>query len=85
MIYVIGASGKIDNRIIPVEVKSGHNSKLRSLHLFMDEVDHQTAIRMWSGNYSIDKVKTPKGKTFTLYNIPFYYSGIVETLLNKIH
>ena len=74
-----------DNRIIPVEVKSGHHSKLRSLHLFMDEVDHQTAIRVWSGNYSIDKVATPKGKTFNLYNIPFYYAGILETLLTKIH
>jgi len=70
-----------DNRIIPVEVKSGHNSKLRSLHLFMDEVDHQTAIRIWSGKYSIDKVTTPKGKTFYLYNLPYYYAGILESLL----
>ena len=71
-----------ESRIIPVEVKSGHNAKLRSLHLFMDEVDHQTAIRIWSGNYSIDKVTTPKGKTFNLYNIPYYYTGILESLLN---
>ncbi|MDR2585953.1 MAG: AAA family ATPase [Prevotellaceae bacterium] len=72
-----------NNQIIPVEVKSGHNSKLRSLHLFMDEVDHTTAVRIWSGKFSIDKVVTPKGKTFYLYNIPFYYAGIIETMINR--
>jgi predicted AAA+ superfamily ATPase len=72
-----------NSRIIPVEVKSGHNSKLRSLHLFMDEVEHQIAIRIWSGKFSIDKVATPKGKLFYLYNIPFYYAGVLENLLNK--
>ena len=71
-----------DSLIIPVEIKSGHNSKLRSLHLFMDEVEHQTAIRIWSGNFSVDKVTTPKGKAFYLYNIPFYYAGILEFLMN---
>ena len=70
-----------DSRIIPVEVKPGHNAKLRSLHLFMDEVEHQTAIRIWSGQFSIDQVKTPKGKVFNLYNIPFYYAGIVNKLI----
>ena len=69
--------------VIPIEVKSGHNSKLRSLHLFMDEVEHQTAIRIWSGNFSVDKVNTPKGKAFYLYNIPFYYAGILEILMKK--
>jgi len=72
-----------DSRVIPVEVKSGHNSKLRSLHLFMDEVEHQTAIRIWSGAFSVDKVTTTSGKSFNLYNIPFYYAGILEKLLDK--
>lgn len=70
-----------ESRIIPIEVKSGHNSKLRSLHLFMDKVEHQTAIRIWSGKYSIDKVTTPKGKTFSLYNIPYYYAGTLTKLI----
>jgi len=71
-----------DSQIIPIEIKSGHNSKLRSLHLFMDEVEHKTAIRIWSGKFSIDNVTTPKGKSFDLYNIPFYYAGILEKLLD---
>jgi len=72
-----------DSQVIPVEVKSGHNSKLRSLHLFMDEVEHQTAVRIWSGKFSIDKVTTPKGKAFNLYNVPFYYAGVLESLLDN--
>ncbi|MCL2072601.1 MAG: AAA family ATPase [Marinilabiliaceae bacterium] len=72
---------KYDSQIIPVEVKSGHNAKLRSLHLFMDEVEHKTAVRIWSGNFSIDKVKTPKGKEFDLYNVPYYYAGVLSELL----
>ena len=70
-----------DSKIIPVEVKSGHNSKLRSLHLFMDEVEHNTAIRIWSGNFSIDKITTPKGKLFALYNVPFYYAGQLKKII----
>jgi predicted AAA+ superfamily ATPase len=70
--------------VIPVEVKSGHNSKLRSLHLFMEEAEHQTAVRIWSGKFSVDKVTTPKGKPFNLYNVPFYYAGMLETLLNRV-
>ena len=72
-----------DGMIIPVEVKSGNNAKLRSLHSFMDEVEHETAIRVWSGSFSIDKVVTPKGKTFNLYNVPFYYVGVLGRLLEK--
>jgi hypothetical protein len=51
----------------------------------MEEVEHQTAIRIWSGKFSIDKVTTPKGKSFNLYNVPFYYAEVLEALLNKWH
>jgi hypothetical protein len=49
----------------------------------MDVVEHQIAIRIWSGKFSIDKVSTPKGKAFSLYNVPFYYTGILEKLFGK--
>jgi hypothetical protein len=57
--------------------------KIPMLHLFMDEVEHQTAIRIWSGKLSIDKVTTPKGKTINLYSIPFYYAGMSDVLLSN--
>jgi hypothetical protein len=73
-----------DSKTIPIEVKSGHNSKLKSLHLFMDECPHDWAVRVWSQPFSIDKVKTFAGKEFNLINLPFYYVGVLEKVLEKV-
>jgi predicted AAA+ superfamily ATPase len=73
-----------DSKVIPVEVKSGHNAKLKSLHLFMDEVSHNIAVRVWSKPLSIDEVTTQNGKKFRLINLPFYYVGVLEKILNRI-
>ena len=70
-----------DSKVIPIEVKSGHHAKLKSLHLFMDEAPHDIAVRVWSQPFSIDKVTTPKGKNINLINLPFYYVGILEDFL----
>ena len=72
-----------DNRIIPIEVKSGHAGRLKSLHLFMENTNHRTAVRVWSGSLSINKVTTLSGKKFDLINLPFYYVGILEKILKK--
>jgi len=69
---------------IPVEVKSGHNSKLTSLHLFMDECPHNYAVRVWSKPLSSDDVTTRSGKKFHLINLPFYYVGIMEQVFKHI-
>ncbi len=71
-----------ENKIIPIEVKSGHNSKLKSLHIFMENTNHPTAIRVWSNPFSVDKIRTQSGKEFDLINIPFYYTGILNTILS---
>ena len=73
-----------DGMAIPIEVKSGHNSKLKSLHLFMDECPHNMAVRVWSQPFSVDEVRTPKGKTFKLINLPFYYVGVLEDVMKKM-
>lgn len=86
----VGTTSEVDfviqfrNHVIPIEVKSGTNSKLRSLHVYMDKAPHHTAIRVWSGAFSIDKVITPLGKEFNLVNIPFYYIGQLEPILSKL-
>ncbi|MDR0811845.1 MAG: AAA family ATPase [Paludibacter sp.] len=72
-----------ESKAIPIEVKSGHNSRLKSLHLFMDECPHDWAVRVWSQPFSIDKVKTQAGKEFNLINLPFYYVGVLEKVLEK--
>jgi uncharacterized protein len=70
-----------DNRIIPIEVKSGHNAKLKSLQIFMEQTNHHTAVRVWSKPLSIDAIQTQSGKKFTLINVPFYYIGILDSIL----
>jgi predicted AAA+ superfamily ATPase len=74
---------QIDSKVIPIEVKSGHNAKLRSLHLFMDEAPHHIAVRVWSQPFSVDKVTTYQGKNIKLINLPFYYVGRLEEILKK--
>jgi len=76
---------QFDSKVIPIEVKSGHNAKLRSLHLFMEEAPHDIAVRVWSQPFSIDEVTTPQGKNFKLINLPFYYVGRLEEILNNIN
>ena len=78
--YVI----QVDNKVIPIEVKSGNNAKLRSLHLFMENSPHEIAIRFWSGKFSIDRVKTVSGKSFNLMNVPYYYAGVLEHVIRGI-
>lgn len=70
-----------DGKIIPIEVKSGHNAHLKSIHQFMNDTNHDIAIRIWSGTYSVDKVKTVNGKEFRLINLPFYLISALPHML----
>jgi len=70
-----------DSMIIPIEVKSGDSSRLRSLHLFMENSKSDTAIRVWSKPFKIDNLKTDTGKKFRLINLPFYFAGQIEKIL----
>lgn len=70
-----------ESQIIPVEVKSGHNAKLKSLHQFMEQTNHNLAVRIWSKPLSIDAIQTQSGKKFTLINVPFYYIGRLDSIL----
>lgn len=72
-----------NSKVYPIEVKSGTNAHLRSLQSFMDNSDIDIAIRVWSKPYSIDKVKTPKGKNFTLINLPFYLIENLHQILDN--
>ncbi|RNC63929.1 hypothetical protein [Proteiniphilum sp. X52] len=52
-----------------------------SIHQFMGETDHDVAVRVWSGQYSVDKVATLAKKDFRLINLPFYMiSGLPEII-----
>ncbi|MEI6752030.1 MAG: AAA family ATPase [Paludibacter sp.] len=73
-----------DGKIIPVEVKSGHNAHLKSIHQFMNDASHDIAIRIWSGKFSVDSVKTISAKEFRLINLPFYMISALPHLLSKM-
>lgn len=70
-----------NGKLIPIEVKSGHNAHLRSLHQFMEKAPHETAVRVWSQPFSVDKVTTLGGKQFNLINLPFYYVSVLPEIL----
>lgn len=78
--YILPYNGKL----IPIEVKSGSIGKLRSLHLFMDNAPHTFAVRVYQGEYLVQKAKTIAGKEFTLLNLPFYMVHRIEKELDKI-
>ena len=69
---------------LPVEVKSGNNSKLKSLHVFMDKAPHDIAVRFWHNPARTDTVKTDKGKQYRLISLPFYYAGVLDKVLDRI-
>lgn len=66
--YVIAYDGKL----IPIEVKSGKEGKLKSLHLFMDESPNKMAIRFYAGELTVTIATTPNGKKYQLLNLPYY-------------
>lgn len=73
-----------NSKLYPIEVKSGVNSHLRSLQVFMDNSNVDVAIRIWSKPYSVDEIKTVNGKAFKLINLPFYLIGRIHDILNAL-
>lgn len=72
-----------DGLAIPVEVKSGKVGKLKSLHQYLEISDVKLAIRLYAGQFQIDNLKTPNGKSFTLLNLPYYLAGNLEKYIEQ--
>ena len=79
--YVITHDGKL----IPIEVKSGKEGKLKSLHLFMDESPGKIAIRLYAGELLVTKVVTPNGKNYHLLNLPYYLVSQLPKYINWLN
>ncbi|MBK7410271.1 MAG: ATP-binding protein [Saprospirales bacterium] len=60
--------------VIPIEVKSGTQGKLRSLHQFIDRCSHKYGVRVYAGELSVESAHTPAGKPYLLLNLPYYLS-----------
>jgi predicted AAA+ superfamily ATPase len=70
-----------DGKLIPVEVKSGTEGKLKSLHIFMDLAPHTMAVRFYAGEMNITDATTGKGKKYQLLNLPYYLVSQLENYL----
>ena len=66
-----------DAQVVPVEVKSGKNGTLRSLHSFIDLSGTRTAVRLYSGSISTERAKTPSGTPYTLVNLPLFLADSI--------
>jgi len=64
-----------EGQLIPIEVKSGKDGSLKSLHLFMDDAPHDMAIRFYAEKFQLTTVTTPAGKSFRLLNLPYYLAS----------
>ena len=75
-----------DSQLIPIEVKAGTNSHLRSIHSFVNTAEKKvTAVRVWSGEYMVQDTTTPApyNKPYRLISIPFYYVGQLDKILSQ--
>jgi uncharacterized protein len=71
-----------EDKLIPVEVKSGTEGKLKSLHIFMDMAPHTMAVRFYAGELSITAATTLTGKKYKLLNLPYYLVSQLENYLS---
>jgi len=58
--------------VIPIEIKSGATGSLKSLHQYIEAADHPFAIRIYGGEFRLEKAITPGGKPYFLLNVPYY-------------
>lgn len=60
------------DKLIPIEVKSGSPGNLRSLHQFIEQSKHKYAVRVYGGEFRVEKNITPQKTPYLLMNLPYY-------------
>lgn len=78
----VDACVKWRNLVIPIEVKSGPQGRLRSLHEFIDACPHSFAVRLLGNNLSVENGVTRNGKNYTLLNLPYCCASKLEQYLD---
>jgi uncharacterized protein len=58
--------------VLPIEIKSGSTGSLKSLHQFIEAVDHPYAIRIYGGSFNVEQAITPNKKPYLLLSLPYY-------------
>ena len=70
--------------MLKIEIKSGKQGTLRSLHQFVERSNHPYAIRMYAGKFSIENHITPGGKPYKLMNLPYFLVSKIEDYLHLL-
>lgn len=68
-------------KLIPIEVKSGKEGSLRSLHQYMDLAPHDLAVRFYAGEIRISEGYSASGKKYRLLNLPYYLVSQIDNYL----
>jgi uncharacterized protein len=63
---------RYNNKLVPIEVKSGATGKLKSLHMYMDKAPHKMAIRFCASKLNITKIITHVGTEYFLLTLPYF-------------
>lgn len=71
----------IHEKVIPIEIKSGSTGFLKSLHQFIERTNHSYAVRIYAGEFEIQKTKTPNGVPYLLMNLPYYLGTLIPDYL----
>jgi predicted AAA+ superfamily ATPase len=75
---------QFNKMVIPIEIKSGKEGKLKSLHQFIEGAPHPYAVRMYAGKFSIEEHSTRSGKKYFLMNMPYYLSTKLTEYLSYL-
>ncbi|HPA36589.1 MAG TPA: AAA family ATPase [Chitinophagales bacterium] len=70
-----------DSKLIPIEVKSGKEGKLKSLHQYMEVAPHSLAVRVYGGELQITVCHSVSGKKYFLLNLPYYLVSQIDHYL----
>jgi predicted AAA+ superfamily ATPase len=71
----------IDGKVVPIEIKSGSTGTLKSLHQFIERTNHPYAVRIYAGEFDIQKATTPNGVPYLLMNLPYYLGTLIPEYL----
>ena len=72
-----------NDKIIPIEIKSGKEGKLKSLHQFIEQCEHPYAVRLYAGEFKIEQHQTPiNKKAYLLLNLPYYLGTKIPEYIN---
>jgi predicted AAA+ superfamily ATPase len=74
----------VNGELYPLEVKSGAEGKLRSLHSFLDSSPINLGVRLNANQFQITDTKTIAGKKYRLLNLPYYCASKAENYIKKL-